>query len=63
MMSSNPLTTPAVSLQQTLGGPILHAYHELQRARADGNYAAICRWQREVDKLLDRWNEIKTLAS
>ena len=70
MMRSEPVvyaTPPQAagaveSLQEILGVRILHAYHQLQRARADGNYAAICRWRTQVDNLLDRWNQIKAAS-
>jgi hypothetical protein len=41
---------------------IFDAYQEVKRARRDGDYAAICGWMSEVDKLLDRGAELNANA-
>jgi hypothetical protein len=63
MKYANPPQTSAVELiQQSLGVRIRHAHNQLQHARSDGNYAAVCRWRTQIDNLLDRWNEIRARA-
>ena len=63
MVFSSPRSGgPIISPDHALERRIFDAYQEVKRARRDGDYAAICGWMSEVDKLLDRGAELNANA-
>jgi hypothetical protein len=63
MVSSSPRRGgPIMSPHHAFERRIFDAYQELKHARCDGDYAAICGWMSEVNKLLDRRAELQAKA-
>jgi hypothetical protein len=53
---------PTKSPHQVLEARIFDAYQHVKRARRDGDFATICGWISEVDKLLERYAELNAKA-